>query len=410
MELARRQVYRVTGLAAIGLLGTAFYWTVRLERADWLFVKGDAASIRQAIRLAPGNAEYYSALAQAEPGRAVEILQAGVDLNPRNSSLRLELGLAAEEHGDLPNAEAAMLKAMRLDTGFAPRWALADFYFHRHDAEKFWPTVKSALAVSYGDLSDQFRDCWALTSDPQTILTRAIPNRPVVLRQYLDFLLSEGRLDAAEPVASKVLASAGKDAVPSLLNYCDRMLAKSRGAQALPVWNGLAKRQLIPYPELAAGTAEVPVNGDFRKPGLGHGFDWRLPVADGIYADRTPSGLMLSFSGKQPENVEVLSQYVPLLPARRYVLTVRYRVSSIGAESGLMCALVSPDGKDLLDDRGLVPGGEGEVEQKVPFQTAADSTLARLVFGYRRVLGTTRIEGTLTLQEFALTAPSRDER
>ena len=59
---------------ALGLLAAALYWTLRLEYADWLFVKGDAASIRQAIALAPGNAEYASFLAQAEPARAVEIL------------------------------------------------------------------------------------------------------------------------------------------------------------------------------------------------------------------------------------------------------------------------------------------------------------------------------------------------
>jgi tetratricopeptide (TPR) repeat protein len=403
-ERRYRRMCRVAGLAALGLLGTALYWTVRLERADWLFVKGDAPSIRQAIRLAPGNAEYYSFLAQAEPDRAVEILKEGVALNPLDSSLRLELGLAAQQQGDFPNAEINMLDAMRLDTGFGPRWALSDFYFQRRDAERFWPVVRAALAMSYGDVSAQFRNCRALASDPQTILERAIPDRPAVWRKYLDFLLAEGPLDAADPVADKVLASADNDAVPSLLNYCDKVLAKGRGDEALLVWNGLARRKLIPYPELAAGAGEIPVNGDFRAE-LGHGFDWQFSAPDGIYANRTlpPSGLILSFSGQQSENTGILSQYVPLLPHRRYVLKVRYRVSGIGAESGLMCTLVLPDGQDALNGRGLLPGGEGNLEQTLPFQSADRATLGRLVFGYHRMLGTTRIEGSLTLQDFALT-------
>jgi hypothetical protein len=390
MELARRQVYRVTGLAALGLLGTALYWTVRLERADWLFVKGDASSIRQAIRLAPGNAEYYSSLAQAEPGRATQILKEGVALNPLDASLRLELGLAAEQQGDFPNAEISMLDAMRLDTGFGPRWALSDYYFQRRDAEKFWPAVKAALAMSYGDLSAQFRNCRALASDPRTILERAIPDRPSVWRKYLDFLLSEGPLDAADPVADKVLAHAGKDSVPSLLNYCDRTLAKGCGERALLVWNGLAKRKLIADPDL-------------RRPGSGHGFDWQISAPNGIYADRTPAGLVLTFTGNQPENTEILAQYVPLLPHRRYVLTVRYRVSGIGAESGLMCSLTLPNGQDSLKGRGLLPSGEGNLEQDIPFVTPDNVTLGRLVFGYHRLLGTTRIEGSLTLEKFAIT-------
>jgi tetratricopeptide (TPR) repeat protein len=410
---AHRGVYRVAGLAALGLLGAALYSTVRLERADWLFVKGDAASTGEALRLAPGNAEYASALAQAEPDRAVAILRKAAALDPRNAGLRTEWGLAAEQQGDLRGAEASLLAAMRLDTGYAPRWALSDFYFRRGDAEKFWPVTKAALAMSHEDVTGQFRNCWALTSDARTILERAIPERPAVLRQYLDFLLSEGRLDAAEPVAGKLLASADGNAVLPLLHYCGRQLEKGRGEQALTVWNGLARRKLIPHPELAAG-GELPLNSDFRAPETGHGFDWQFSSPEGVFADRTSSGLMLGFSGKQPEDVELLSQYVPLLAHRRYVLTVRYRVSGIGAESGLRCTVVLADGHDLLGGRGLLPGGElaGPTPgvRSVPFQTPDGATLGRLVFGYRRMLGTTRIEGSVTLQKFALTLAPGDER
>jgi len=395
-------VYRGTGLTALALLGAALYWTVRLERADWLFVKGDAASIRQAIALAPGAAEYYSALAETEPSRAAEILTEGAALNPRDASMRVELGLAAEQLGDLRRAESSLLEATRLDTGFGPRWALSDFYFHRRDPEKFWPAVKSALAMAYDDASDQFRNCWALTSDPQTILQRAIPDRPAVWRQYLNFLLREGPFDAAEPVACKVVESADPEAMPSLLKYCDRQLEKGRGQQALLVWNGLAHRRLIPYEELSAA-GEVPVNGDFRMPELGHGFDWQVAAAPGIDVDRLAPGLKLDFSGRQAESIEILSQYVPLLPRRKYGLTVRYRVDGIGAGSGLMCSLTS-GGRDLLDGRGLLSGAT----QTFPLQTPDGVTLGRLALGYHRMLGTTRIEGSLTLQKFALTLAGAD--
>jgi hypothetical protein len=213
------------------------------------------------------------------------------------------------------------LEAMRLDTGFVPRSALSDFYFDRRDAAKFWPVTKVALAMSYGDVSAQFRNCRALTSDPQTILDCAIPDRPAVWRKYLDFLLAEGRLDDAPPVTGKVLASVDQEAVPLLLHYCDRMLAQWRGEEALSVWNGLTKRQLIP----AAS---------------GHGFDQQISEPEGIHADRTREGLVLRFSGKQPENTEIVSQYVALMPRRRYTLTVRHRFSR-NEESGLFGKLLA---------------------------------------------------------------------
>ena len=98
-RLASRQwvlwIWRAAGLAALVLLATALYWTVRLARADWLFLKGNPQSIQQAIRLATGNPDYYSGWAQAEPDRAVDVLEKAVALNPIDSSLWIELGLAA---------------------------------------------------------------------------------------------------------------------------------------------------------------------------------------------------------------------------------------------------------------------------------------------------------------------------
>lgn len=404
---------RTAGLSALALLGPALYWTARLGYADWLFLKGDDASIVQAIRLAPGTAEYYTDLAQAEPGHAVEILERAAALNPRDSSLRVELGLAAEQQGDFRNAEANMWEAMRLDTGFAPRWVLSNFYFHRRDAGKFWPVTKSALAVSYGEVSDLFRNCWTLSSDPRTILDRAIPDRAAVLTKYLDFLLLEGRVDAAKPVAARILARADGNSTATLLHYCDRLLAQGAAEDALAVWDGLAQRKLIPYPELAADQQDVLVNGDFHAPGLGTAFDWQLSSPDGIYADRTshPSGLQLTFSGHQSENAEILSQYVPLLPHSRYVLSVRYRVAGIGAESGLMCTLASSHSQDLLNGQGLLPGGpDGDMEQEIAFQAPDQTTQGRLILAYHRVLGTTRIEGSLTLRKFALTLSQKDSQ
>ena len=120
---------------------------------------------------------------------------------------------------------------------------------------------------------------------------------------------------------------------------------------------------------------------------------------------------MLSFSGKQPENAEILSQYVPLLPHRRYVLSARYSVAGIGAESGLICTLGSARSQDLLNGQGLLPGGtEGEVEHKISFETPDKVNLGRLIFGYHRMVGTIRIAGSLTLHKFALSLVPEDGR
>jgi hypothetical protein len=121
--------------------------------------------------------------------------------------------------------------------------------------------------------------------------------------------------------------------------------------------------------------------------------------------------LTIDFSGKQQENTDILTQYVPLVPRRRYVLAVRYRVSDIGAESGLMCAVNVGKGQDLLKGQGLLPGGEtGDLERKFEFETPEKTTMGRLIFGYHRILGTMRIEGSVTLRKFSLTLPGEGSR
>jgi hypothetical protein len=361
--------HRLIGALALALLAPALYWTLRIEQADWHFVKGDAASIRRAIQLAPGTAEYYSGLAEAEPDHAVEVLREAAALNPQNGSLRVELGVAEERAGDFATAEARLLEAARLDRGFAPRSALSDFYFHRRDTEKFWPVAKDALSVSSGDVTDLFRDAWGLTSDSQPILDM-IPDRPAVLRQYLDFLVMESRLDAAVPVAGRVLASADRQSVPVLLQYCDHMLAEWRGEEAADVCLRFA-------------------------PNSGRGFDWQISTPDGIAADRTPDGIVLTFTGRQPENTELVSQFVPLLPNRAYTLRVEYQATGIVPESGIECAIYLKDGRDLLH-------GRGTLQPAFTFHTPANASLGRIVLGYHRALGTTRAEGMLTLRKFDL--------
>jgi tetratricopeptide (TPR) repeat protein len=118
-------------LTAAAVALTALYWTARVALSDWVFLEWNAQAIRRAVRLAPGNAEYYSGWAEIEPGRAVTALETAVALNPASSLLRVELGQAAEAKGDYPKAEASLLRAVAMNNNFAPRWVLSDFYFHR---------------------------------------------------------------------------------------------------------------------------------------------------------------------------------------------------------------------------------------------------------------------------------------
>src|ERR1700722_5497547 len=315
---------RIAGAFTSVLCGYACYWSARWTVADCIAKDFSRSRIEHALRLASGNPEYYVRLAEAEPVLALSAMQRAADLNPLNSSIWIEFGRASEEHDDFRGAEHSLLRAVQVDRTFAPRWLLAEYYSRRHDGARFWPAARAALVTSYDDVRPLFDLCWNFAPEPQIILDRAVPDRPDVLRQYLDFLLAKNRLDAADVVANRLVKHAGPDTVPSLLNYCDRLLEKNDSSRAVETWNALAAKGLLEYPPLAVSQGHSLTNGGFEKPLLSTGFDWRMSPIDGARArfGGASFGLRFDFSGKQPESCELLAEFVPVEPSQSYQFAV----------------------------------------------------------------------------------------
>src|SRR5439155_6082102 len=107
--------------------------------------------------------------------------------------------------------------------------------------------------------------------------------------------------------------------------------------EALEIWNSLSRKRLLDYPPLVPEKGISITNGNFDKPFLSRAFDWRLSDVPGVSARRggSPAVLRLSFTGKEPETCEILSELVPLAPRQKYRLRVRYVTSQLGQETGL---------------------------------------------------------------------------
>ena len=400
----------VLRVATVAVLGFATYWSLRLGYADWLAHTDSPEHVKRATELAPCNARYHARLAAMldqwgkDREASVAALEADVVCNPRDSASWIELGLQAEMEGDFTKAERCLLEATRLDKQYDPRWALANFYFRRNDAENFWPWAREAAAMSYGDAAPLFRLCWRITQAPGVILERAIPDQPAVLARYLSFLLADNHLGAVQAVAHKAVRHARREDLPVLLAACDRLLEARESEAALQIWSGLCVRRVIPYqaPEPERGLALT--NGDFRTPNLSHGFDWRLHAAEGVSVSRreSPPGLRITFSGGQPESCEVFSQFVPLLPGREYRMGFRYRTLGIAPNTGLRWRIVDVATGREMAKRSPDLSSEKERQEEVLFVTAAETQLGRVVLGYQRAAGTTRIEGAIFLRNVSL--------
>jgi len=383
---------------------------LRLGLADWLARTNQLSNLEQAVVMVPGNARFQARLAALEdqlgrnPGAAWRALETAVALNPGYAAGWIELGLRAEAREDQAKAEACLLEAARVDRTFYPRWTLANYYFRRRDFGKFWRWARQAAEVTDGDATPLFRLCWQVTPDPATILERAVPARVTILGPYFRFLLAEGHLAGAEPVAQRLIEIGDQRQAGAVLDYCDRLLERGQAGPALRAWNGLARRRLIESEPLAPEQGVSLSNAAFLRDPLGQGFDWRIPLTEGVSVARgeQPGMVRVAFAGKQPADCECLWQWLPVEPGRQYRLRFDHRTVHVAGSSGLRWRVEEAGSGTELAPGSPELGAETWTPAEAGFETQPGGRLVRLVLRYRRVQGTARIEGALWVRGLRL--------
>src|SRR5205085_1827994 len=130
-----------------------------------------------------------------------------------------------------------------------------------------------------------------------------------------------------------------------LLRYTGRMADAGRWSAALEGWNALCERKILPYPPLDRDRGPWLTNAMFSAQPLNAGFDWSVPDVAGVSASwrRSPDSLRIEFSGKQPEECEVLRQFVPVRPLRSYALQAAFSLSGIAARNALNLRLTDAE-------------------------------------------------------------------
>jgi hypothetical protein len=356
-------------VAAIATLMFASWWAVRLAWAELLYGRNTPASMVRAVALDPANARFRAWQAEIDEheGRDPEpALRAAAALDPYDSQTAIRLGLRAEFAGDRAAAERRLLEAARIDKLFAPRFTLMNFYYRQGDRERFREWAARSLEMAYGDMTAVFRLCRKGLPEAWAV-RQLLPARAPVHEAYVQFLLAEGDAEEAGRAALDLVPLAGAAQAPTLLAACDRLLEMRRGAGAFEIWQALSRRRLIPY--RAPGPGQL-TNGEFAVAPLGAGFDWRVAADPETTASLLEhGGLLISLSGRQPERCELLWQYVPVEPGRRY----RVRCTLHTEVTGLRW--------DVRE------AGEG---------------LARVSLVYEREPGTARAQGSVELSQAAL--------
>ena len=396
-----RIVWVATAAILIPLFVLTAAGSMRLAVADYSCRRETLPGVEKAVDLEPDSAAYRARLAamlrESDPPASLRALARAVALNPWDSESWIELGLRAEAAGDRQGAERDLLAAERVDKLYSPRWSLANFYFRSGELEKFWYWAKRAVEIAPDDLAPLYALCWRVTGDGELIEGKLGLANSDAEAGYLAYLTGQGRAEPMIHAARYLLARNREADVPVLLAACDRLIGDNRPRQALEIWNGLAVRQRIPYPVLQNGQSVA--NSDFRTVPSPRGFDWHLPDVYGVTSSPGDgsAGLRLTFSGREPEYCDVLTAILPVAENSNYELQYLYVTSGIAPGAGPRWHITDFHGGGTIA-QGPAISSDHETEGRLSFRTTAGLGFVRLTLAYQRALGTTRIEGSITLR------------
>jgi len=408
-----RSLFKVSVQAALLFgLALASSSSIRIGYADYWFRQRIISSTTRAIAILPGRSDYYFQLAALDsdenPQAAVTALHHAVELNPFDARSWIELGLRYEADGEMKKAVECLLRAAEVDKQYLPRWTLANYYLRRNDITEFWAWAKDAAGIVYEDPLPLFRLCGRVSEDGN-LIDRLTIKRPDIRMSYLSYLLNQNRLDlVGQPVRYLLEGNRPAD-TPVLLTACDRLIEAKLVPEALAIWNDLADAHSISFGRLSPEGGADLTNGSFALSPTSRGFDWRLPIVDGITAatEESMAGLRVTFSGDQPERCEPLVQFAPVRERTEYHLSSRYLTSSIKDGSGLAWHITDMNGI-VLKDHPMVSSETG-IQTETSIVTPSGCRLVRLSLIYQRTPGTTRIDGFVVLKSVDL-KPSNQTR
>jgi O-antigen ligase len=393
---ARETDSRGTGLrswmmavGAVPVLLWGIYSAAESGWADTLYHRATRQSLQGAIRLRPSRAEYYFALSEMEPDGDIGLLERAIARNPYFTRARIRLALEMEMLGRPGESERLILEAALHDRQFLPAWTAANFYFRRNRVEEFWSWARAAAQISYDDARPLFDLCFRVTNDGREVLDRVVGRQRRVERQYLAYLVAARRWPDAHFLAARIAGRPEEADRDPLLAYIDAALAAGQFVPAFQIWQALGRRRLPPG---APPEPALLANGDFAHEISNRAFDWRVPATPGVEARQTNEGgprLYLALSGNEPERCEILSHPLALERGGAYVLRFQYRTSGLPKQTGLYWS---------LDNGREYPIDASEAWQFVAWPFEASDEAERLSLGYRRLLGTTRVEGLIALR------------
>jgi tetratricopeptide (TPR) repeat protein len=316
--------------------GAYVAWAVCDFAASRLAVVPASDSLKKAVRLAPGNAEYLARLGRWEffaaqrPQESADHLRQAIRLNPWPAQYELDLASALAALGDSEGQRRALDRALGNDpTDPRVAWEAANWSLVRGDIATALARFRVVIQYDPENTYAALDLCWHSTHDVHRILETAVPPQNAERLAFLEYLYVHQELAAAKVVWQAVAAS-GEAVQPAYpLSFISALISAGQWDDAGRSWKQLQTLD----PQLRAYNPEgnLITNPRFEEPLLNSGFDWSVnpPAGVTLNTDTTElkdggRSLLVEFSNSTALSAGV-SQTVLVAPQKRYSFTANWK-------------------------------------------------------------------------------------
>ncbi len=401
-------------VAAIAVVLAIVYMGLAASRfaASWLGSRVQLTSLKRAVWLDPGNADYRNHLGRfydlvtRDPASSVGPYKEAVALNPHSARFWFDLASAYQVLGDTANQTAALERAIQADA-MTPdvAWEAANLYLVQGENDKAMREFRVVLAndPSLAETAIQF--CWRIEPDVDVLLRDVVPPRNDAYTAFLNLLETREETVGTAKVWSALMQTHQPFERRHADQYFRYLIQHKDVDQAVLVWQQTAARfgltSYLPSP------GNLIVNGNFSLNVLNAGFDWQHQSQAGVKLELDPTdshagrqSLTITFDGPGISDAGIY-QLVAVQPSTTYQFSAYYKNVEMEGAGGPhftiqdMYTQAIYYESDALTDAGFWKSAEGD------FTTGPDCKL--VVLHLRRLPAGSPIRGKLWIDDFHLT-------
>jgi hypothetical protein len=392
-------------------LSAVYLLTVSVQFAgDWLGSRPDPQSLRAALRLDPGNADYHNRLGlyydlARDYKASIAEYEAAVRLNPHYAKYWLKLADAYQMTEDTDRQAQAVEQATHFEpTGPDVAWQAANLYLvqgRTDDALREFRAVMEGTP-NMGGLALQY--CWRVKPDADALLKDVVPPTPAAYLSFLQLLTAKKDTGAASKVWDALIHLHQPIGMQPVFEYIHYLLLQKEPDEASLVWRQATS--LLGLNAYLPSSNNLIVNGDFHLDVLNGGFDWQYRKQSNVALTLDTSefhaghrSLSITFDGPGVDEAGIF-QLVAVEPNTAYEFTGYYKngeIDGVGAPHFVLQDIYSNKVFFQSDDLKF-----GSSWRQVSGGFTSDADTRMLVLRVVRVPAGSPIRGKLWVDDFHL--------